>query len=373
MNEQLREAIERFNAENEKTEKAEAAINTLISCFGDADVDVVRHTMGLNEIAETYVQGYLTRDTPEERVEALINFFKTIREYWDIIIKFPHETITNEFGRQVDIYDFFVKVSITHRGTLLNTSAIKASYTEDQFYSGYVHSHCPSMYHSSQGIAEWKSMCFGSGPINDTMSILRYDDYDERVWIAFASELRQWVRTESTDGGPYFRMERISNQYEEVKSTSVARPTRIDLIWLKPLLLSYIRAERIKIGYVGEKYCLGTPFTEWLMDFSRYAEVWGKKNNVQIPMVDTLIINNKICTILGSTNRRAYTSLIGLPVLTFKGESINLKIVGGEKVEHTNLIAYRLGLYIVRNILNVINHNYGRTETTDATVPIQWG
>lgn len=372
MNEQIRAAIDAFNRDNTRTENADTAINTLISCFGDTDVDVIRCKLEPNEESEMYLQSLLT-GTPNEQVAHLLDCFKRRRAFWSIIIKFPHETITNEFGKKVDIYDFFVKVNIRYNGTFHGISAIKSTYTEDQFYSGYVHSHCPSVSQSEDGIKGWKSMCFGSGPINHTTATLSGPNHDSRVWVAFASELRQWVRTESTNGGPYFRMEHISNKYEKVLSVLPARPNTATKTWLKPLIKSYLKAERLKIGYIGKQYCLGTTFAEWLIDFSKYALAWGEKNEVTIPTVDTLVINNKICVVSGNQNNRdRYAHLIGSQVLTFKGEAVNLKIIQGEKVEHMSLISYPLGLYIIKNILKIINYNYGRTETNRVT-SVQWG
>lgn len=372
MNEQVRAAIDAFNRDNTRTEKADAAINTLISCFGDTDVDVIHYRLEPNEVYEAYLSRFLT-GTLDEQVARVLNYLKSVSACWSLIIKFPHETITNEFGKKMDIYDFFVKVNIRYNGTYHGMSAIKSTYTEDQFYSGYVHSHCPSVRQDANGIKEWKSMCFGSGPINNTIRTLNDPNYDSRVWIAFASELRQWVRTESTDGGPYFRMEHISNKYEKVLSAQPLCPHRVVKAWLKPLMKSYIRAERLKIGYIGRQYCLGTTFTEWLIDFSTYALAWGEKNNVFVPTEDTLIINNKVCEVVGSPNNAdRYAGLIGREVLTFKGNPIPLKVIQGENVEHQNLINYKLGLYIVKKMLNVINYNYGRTETNTVT-SVQWG
>jgi hypothetical protein len=91
------------------------------------------------------------------------------------------------------------------------------------------------------------------------------------------------------------------------------------------------------------------------------------------PRERELVINNKICVVSGNQNNRdRYAHLIGSQVLTFKGEAVNLKIIQGEKVEHMNLISYPLGLHIVKNILNIINYNYGRTEANRVT-SVQWG
>ena len=168
-------------------------------------------------------------------------------------------------------------------------------------------------------------------------------------------------------------MGHISNKYEKVLLVPPTRLSTIAKTWLKPLIKSYLRAERLKIGYIGKQYCLGTTFAEWLIDFSKYALAWGEKNEVTIPTVDTLIINNTICIVSGTQNNRdRYAHLIGRQVLTFKGEAVNLKVIQGEKVEHMNLINYPLGLHIIKNILNIINYNYGHTEENRVN-SVQWG
>lgn len=371
MNTRVRQALDAFNADNTRSERAEVALSTLISCFGDSYVDVVRYSpIDVDERYDSSLNRLVQQDAS---VEDILNYLKRYQPFWAVLIHFPHEVITNEYGSRVDIYDFFVKVAIRHNGTFYGIGAIKTTYTEDQFYSGYVHSHCPSMSRNMSGIKEWKGMCFGSGPINNTMSLLRNSNFDERLWIGFAAELRQWVRTESTDGGPYFRMNSISNKYEEVTHAVPLKPVPLVKQWLLPLVKSYIRADRLKVGFTGGKYCLGTTFTEWLTDFSEYAKAWGSKNGIAIQFVNTLIINNKICKIKHSSDVvNEYQSLIGTVILRFKGQDMKLKIIHGNKVEHLNLIDYRLGLYIVKTLLDTINYNYGRTNTANTAVPVQW-
>lgn len=373
MDERVTHAIERFNADSSKTQEAEAAIQTLTDCFGDNLVDVVRSELLEDEISESLLLGIYTRGTPEEQTQRIYEYLKTTRPYWDVIIKFPHETVTNEVGRKTEIYNFFVKVMLKADGTLHHTQATKTTYTENQLYSGYVHSHCPSLSTSRNDIQKWKSMCFGGGPINYTIEALKRTGYDQRLWIGFAAELRQWVRTESVDGGPYFRMEHISKKYSEVTNVLPNVPSYTTTRWLKPLVKSYIRAKRLKVGFVGNKYYLGTTFAEWLMDFSNYALAWGEKNGITIPTKDTLIINNKVCKQENGTSRSAYANLIGLTVLRFKGEDLRLEVLPEEKVEHQQLIDYSIGVYVIKNILNVINYNYGREETANTVTPVLWG
>lgn len=372
MDEQIVQAIEMFNSDNSRSDKAQGIIDTLISCFGDAYVNVVRCKVGPNNYG--YIESRINRNTT---LEQKVDFLKSLFPFWNIIIKFPHEVVTNEYGKKTNIYDFFVKVVIRHNGTYYNIEAIKSTFTDFQFYSGYVHSHCPSLIREEQGIKQWKSMCFGSGPINGTIRDLCSPDCMETRWIAFATELRQWVRTESTDGGPYFRIDHITNKYDEVLKDTPYRPSSDNvnkILWI-PLIKSYIRAKGLKVGFVGGKYCLGIPFTEWLKDFSGYAKVWAEKNKKHLEFIDTLIVNNRICRISNNYNpRQRDADLIGKTVLKFKGEDVPLKVIEeGDKAEHCNLLNYRIGLYIVKNLLNIINYKYGMEDAAERTIPVQWG
>ena len=370
MNTTLERAFTAFKEDTSRSEKAENAINTLTTCFGEANVDVVRAKAYVEEEYESTLRNMLERDASEEEV---LDYLKRYKPFLDIIIKFPHEVITNEYGKKTEIYDFFVKVTIKYDGTFSDISAIKSTYTEDQLFSGYVHSHCPSVERSTTGVREWKGMCFGSGPINNTMSILRSRLYDDRLWMAFVAELRQWVRTESTDGGPYFRMSNIHTQYKEVTSVYRTRPDRRMKEWMVPLIKSYIRSRRLKVGFIKGRFCLGTTFTEWLLDFSKYAEVWATREHRILPFRDTLILNNKLCErYSNATTNSSFRRLEGAPVLTFKGETVNLKIIEGVKVEHYNLLDYRIGFTIAKALLDTLNYSYDSTDTTNTTIPAQW-
>ena len=372
MNETLRQALDAFRADTEKTEKAEQAISTLTSCFGEPFIDVHRYEpIEVNPDYDSRLRSLLQSSQPEEeRVRTVLNYIERCTPFWSIVIKFPHEVVFNEYGNKVDIYDFFVRVIIKKNGNYYGIQAIKATFTEDQLYSGYVHSHCPHLNRSLTGIKEWKSMCFGSGPILQTMRAMQYDGFDAGLWIAFASELRQWVRTESTDGGPYFRLASISQSYTKVINAVPKKPTENEMPWVMALTRSYIRAKRIKIGFLANRFYLGTSFVDWLMDFSKYASAWGTKNNITIPVQDTLVRDGQICE-KSSDRSTNFNNLVGQPVLTFKGEDVKLKVIKGTPVEHFKLFPYQLGLYIITTILDTLNTYANNTDSR--TVTIQWG
>ena len=261
-------------------------------------------------------------------------------------------------------------MQLRYDGTLYRTLAIKSTFTETQFFCGYVHSHCPTLSKTEEGIQRWETMCFGSGPIGDTAARLRNINSDLNVWIGFASELRQWVRTESTAGGPYIRIDNIVGRYSEISETNKEIPTlQSKKVWL-PVIKSYIRAKRLKVGLVNGRFCLGTRFTEWLIDFSEYVKEWSKKYGMVCVMVDTLIINNKIC--VERHHGPIQMNLVGKKVLDFKGKHVTLKVIEGEKGEKMKLVPYQTGLHILMSMLNAINYHYDRHDEEDSTAIVQW-
>lgn len=369
----LDRVFDAYMADNTRSQKADSAINTLVSCFGESFTDVIHEDIRkeANPEWDSTLRRYINDGASEDVIMRHLN---SRYPKWAVVIKFPHEVVTNEFGRWVDIYDFFIKVTLNENGTLHDTRAIKATYTEDQMYSCYTHSHCHSLCRTEEGIKEWLSMCFGSGPINITMSALRYPNYEDLLWVGFASELRQWVRTESVSGGPYFRLDNISKKYREVTDERPHKPFLMDNT-IKLLTKSYIKSGRLKVGYSYGRFCLGTTFAEWLVDFSEYAKAWSEKTNHGLVFHDTLIVNNKVCEVENNSSE-TYNDLIGKPVLTFKGEVVGLKIIQGYKIEHLSLLNYKTGLYIIKTILDTINYNYGRTTNTETqeaqAAPVQW-
>ena len=111
------------------------------------------------------------------------------------------------------------------------------------------------------------------------------------------------------------------------------------------------------------------------MDFSEYATQWAQRYGWNIPLYDTLIINNKICEDRGlsDSERRAMQSIIGKKVLDFKGKPVLLKVVEGTKVEHRRLVSYQQALHIIKSILNALNYNYGGTDNQENSIEaVQW-
>jgi hypothetical protein len=344
----------------EISQEAQEVVDTFISCFGEEHVEVLR-----NEEGFPYVQNYSSNSNATD--EYILECIYRNYGYRDIVIKFDHETVTNELGLSTDIYDFFVKISIQKDGKFATGPWYKkATFTENQLFSGYIHSHTPHLYHSEDSIQQWGHVCLGSGPINNTIYLLQRECNIDR-WVGFIAELRQIVRHESLEGGPYFRLETIKGPSIQIKSCQTLTPSMYKEFI--PLMKSYIRAGRLKIGYISNRFCLGVPFVEWLIDFTEYAKAWGKENNEPITLRDTIIQDNKIFDISPSAQRdwNRVARLIGKPVITFRGQTYLLKTVKNTSGEKRKLLNYGVAANLLNATLNILNYWYGREDEITPT------
>ena len=127
-----------------------------------------------------------------------------------ILVWFPEVVVTNDNNRSTTIYDTYIKVSLNTNGTIRNEFKLcRSTFTEEQYDSKYVFSHCPSA-NLKQG-PFWLSCCLGRGPIRYTISNLM-NEYDLDIWLLFCIELEAYLRVESLEGGPYIRLESIGKK-----------------------------------------------------------------------------------------------------------------------------------------------------------------
>ena len=296
-------------------------------------------------------------------VERAIQVFKRQACKYCLIIKIPRTTVTNEVGTSVTIYNLFIRIKLSYEGTLVHWLSYKRNlFTENQLYSGYIHSHCQRFSNSSP--EEWKTVCTGSGPINATMERLKaHSDTFFQDWMGFIAELDQITRVESLAGGPYIRMEDIQGVIKEVSTIETVR-----FAINKDLLKSYIRSDRLKLGFINGMFCLGCTFAEWLIDFTEYYKVWKETNKVSyvIPFEKVIIKNNAIWK-NAITNSRNWRNCIGKPVITFKGTEYKIELVKEESdTQNRDLIRVNIGATILKAILNTLNLWYGKATTDDS-------
>lgn len=277
--------------------------------------------------------------------------------YHNIVIKIDKETVKNEFGLSTVIYDLFVKLDFKRNGALCYGIYYKrATFTKNQLLSHYIHSHCPRLYVNDE--KQWQHVCTGSGPINNSIAALAIADIPLERYYGFIAELRQIVRVESLQGGPYIKIENISGALKERKLVMLTALTFTDK--QKEFVKSYIRSNRLKLGVINGKFCLGCSFVEWLVDLTEYAKAWGKENNQSVALADTIIKDNKLYQKDDRYADETMLRLIGRPVITFKNKEYCIKLIDdGSDAITKKLINPAQAASLLYRILSVLNQNYG--------------
>lgn len=275
----------------------------------------------------------------------------------NIVIKIDKETVKNELGLSTVIYDLFIKLEFRRNGALCyGIYYKKATFTKNQLLSHYVHSHCSRLY-VSDGI-DWQHVCTGTGPINSSITALTSIEEPLERYYGFIAELRQIVRVESLQGGPYIRIEEINGKLKERKFVSMVALAFTNKP--KEFVKSYIRSNRLKLGVINGKFCLGCSFVEWLVDLTEYAKAWSKENNQSITLIDTIVKDNKLYQKEDQYADESMPRLVGKPVITFRNKEYRLQVIDDDSDAQTKkLINPAEAASLLYRILAVLNQSYG--------------
>lgn len=295
-----------------------------------------------------------------------------------IIIHFPHVTIRNEYDRTVEVDNLWAKVPVTWEGKGRGWFKMNRSeYDVVHMQSDYMHSHV-------RGIDfdfKFRSVCTGSGPINNTMSSLTVG-FDEPIWQLFCLELERYMGTESLSGGPYRRMEDIgANGSNKRDNFPMEQNNYISNEYftkeLSSKFLDYLFTNNIlKFNYRKGSYGLAHTFTDTVLAISNAFIDWYNDEYRKAPNMPALsdlqgdgvlkqaIIANGAIFDPNSNASRDYSQYVGRKVLTFKGHDVNLVING--LANGARNVSTILNLDIIREyvwaILELLNCEYGNSK-----------
>lgn len=303
-----------------------------------------------------------------------------------ILVHFPVVTVTNENGKSTTIRDLFARVQVKANGRLENQFELtKATYTKQQFYSGYVHSHLPSYL-----FCLWSTSCLGRGPIQHTISRLLLQ-YDECTWMLFCRELDEYVHVESLTGGPYIRLETIGGYTPARFHVSLNR-NRFDFpktynIYESPTYKKKIlEFTQYLLQNCHYKFCwshgeyqlaysaLDFAFliTKYFTDFLRITGYQNKEFLDKGFVKKYILKDGNLYKTQRYTRERSLEDYIGRQVCVFKGRPYNLRVVGesNEEVEDNKVFVLECNFvnFIYQLIVNIINYTYGRKLNQGTTV-----
>lgn len=316
-------------------------------------------------------------EIPESLMPLLEERFST--EKATIYVWWKDVTVTNENDKSIDIQDLYAKIEVQlngripyeNKGFLLN----RATYTEEQFLSDYLHSHVCNIPKSDFHI--FQSPCLGTGPIENTIGTLR-NECDETIWMLFCDELGMYVTVESLAGTPWKYLENVGKKklnegyrgYDFTDAESYKFKMYLGKDNLKNFIEYYLRHGHLTLCFNVDKFSCGMPYVDYIIDVSNAFIDFYNKNLTSLNNVDTLYANkllNEVIVANGkiylpnnadvSPNIDRYQ---GKFVLNFKGKRILTSIIQNSKsdVHLTTVLEEGTAMYILKNILRTINFRY---------------
>lgn len=327
--------------------------------------------------------GSMSLVTNESIFDRYVNYIKEfIGNRWfidiPIIVHFPHVTIRNEYDRTVEVDNLWAKVPVTWEGKGKGWFKMNRSeYDVVHMQSDYMHSHVSGIDFDFK----FRSVCTGSGPINNTMSSLTVG-FDEPIWQLFCLELERYMGTESLSGGPYRRMENIgANGSNKRDNFPIEQNNYISNEYftkeLSSKFLDYLFTNNIlKFNYRKGSYGLAHTFADTVLTISNAFIDWYNDEYRKAPNMPALydlqgdgvlkqaIIANGAIFDPNSNASRDYSQYVGRKVLTFKGHDVNLVING--LANGARNVSTILNLDIIREyvwaILELLNCEYGNSK-----------
>ena len=283
---------------------------------------------------------------------------------YDIIVWFPVVTVTNEYGENTTVRDLFVKFSVTVDGRMtILPSMGRSTFTVNECASEYRHSHCG--YGVPRSSNEYGTLCFGTGPINSTMSSLALS-FDEGLWTLFCGELDLYTKTESIAGVPYRRLSTIGAGFKANMriQCSMVKDTRVGtfgLMLYKWLVETYnipvvYNKGRYKIAMSDIDFILLVSIAALTYDDMHHTEYWHNRSQRYILKNGELYTSGSTSSISPGVYNDIY--------ITFKGTNKPLVIIApsNEDISYVSVIDIATISWMYSVITQLVNYKYGEQK-----------
>ena len=310
-----------------------------------------------------------------------------------ILVWWPRVTVTNEHNNSVLITDLYAKVLLELDGTIPYESRgftlNRGSYTSDQFYSNYMHSHICDI--PKGHFQSFQLPCLGRGPIIQTINSLKMDS-DETKWMLFCQELSMYVQVESITGVPYRYLERIGAAdrlygYEDYPSASrgYSRGYSSGLRQFQNTTLEsgnsllnefthwYLQHGHLVLKYQEGIYQPAMSFFDFMIDISNaFIEFYNTQLKSTQTAVNRLFTDGILLRVFASDGKfyqlgssqhsndyaQGYQ---GALVCHFKGQEVHLHITSSSnnsEMLQTSILEKTIAMKILINITQTINYKY---------------
>ena len=338
---------------NNIPEQVNLVYQTFVDYYGEARVDVQPYTSNSDLRFEDMGLSYNS-------------------DYYVILVYWKEVTVTNEFDSSIDIWGLYNATVIDNTGKFkYSPFFIRSIYDTVQWSSNYCHSHVPSL--SPERCEYFNRSCLGSGPINNTIYSLR-GNCDLNMWELYCWELDKYVHVESLSGGPYRRLDTVGNQSGGKDSFSISyfptTSTKFQKYSLDYLLEFIIDNNLLKYNYIDDRYSIGTPYVEAVMDISNaFIDAYNnhsifpdvEPDTVKEIMEESYIVGPYILKDMDEVSSRIIP--VGRELFTFKNKKVRLESHDAVKYEAGKVLVIKTYILdcIVYKILEYLNIYYGKS------------
>ena len=385
------------------SKEANSVYEVFKNFFGEKFVDAHNTLIGYDIKKFLRGRGFISDDSDVADLDG--DSLRCITEHFSetpyiIYVWWPTVTVTNEYNKSIVINDLYAKITIDLKGRipyeqhgfLLN----RATYTQAQFLSNYLHSHINCI--PKNNFSEFRTPCLGTGPIKDTINTLKTDN-DEVTWMLFCQELAMYVTVESISGVPYRRLENVGNKYKYTDYNDYNFFSRSSVPFtmlftkedLKNFTKYYLEHGHLVLSYKDGKYLSCMPYYDFIVDISNaFIDYYNSVLIKEVPdrrslygdnlLNEVLAADGKFYRFCDSSDSGNIDSYQDKYVLTFKGKDIHTYIIAQQNSQGTTttLLNYRVAMFILYHILNIINYKYnyiydGRNQearTTSISSPV---
>lgn len=284
-----------------------------------------------------------------------------------IIIHFPEINITNTRKDKHTILDLFVRIVLNireeNRLMIRDTQGARMQMSYAEYSSNYAHSHLSvNMVKPGDGTPVWGSFCTGSGHINEAISEVNADGFQEADFIKYLLYLHTLVTWESLEGTPYRQMRDIFPRFQSASGYSPNKNSSLDLY--RDILADCDKNNRI-------------PAVNFLMETGRFkvkSDEEFDKFLVSIPFTDRqkqayLCKKDESGRYWRYGSSFEYSLPIGTykPILWFKGQHLTFKVndLKEEEKEENYIIHPDMKTIIKEEIEYEINRKTIRQSTID--------
>lgn len=318
---------------------------------------------------------------------SVIRDFSNSRPF--ILVYWPRVRITNENDKSIIIQDLYAKIELDAKGNIPTENRgfrlNRATYPMDQWVCSYLHSHIQQI--PKGRLEHFELPCLGTGPIKNTINSLRAhisEGFDEIRWMLFCEELSRYVTVESLEGVPYNRLENVHLSTIHSEFTGYGSKyghslytfqDTFSLETLKDFILYYLQNGNLAINYQTGAFNIGMSYFDYIIDISNSFIEYFNTHFKDKTLADTCFsrkilyrvkaANGKFFRADISESDSSVSNYVGSKICTFKGKDITLKIIDAQMTEPqiTTVICHGLAMYILDNILKIINYRYTNEHT----------